>query len=445
MKLRAVRHLVPLSIVVFALSACSNKKNLAKIHDLETQIETLQEEAATTTSDLNRQISDREEAARTAQSETAQQIQQLTAERDTATQELAAAKAEVARAEAANSAKVAKAAKEASALSQAAFDPAKDAKFTDALATVSGDKSTGTGFVVNSGGKLFLYTSASTLAGNTSLTITNTAGAKFTKFGNLEVAEKISFVRLELLETAPVPALSLADDDAKVDTQTALTCLATESTAGSAQGQSADTISVDMATIQGKAGSPLLVTASGKLLAIIIDPAAEPRHQLWDDPSGQAGEPVGPRAARLNRRVTWKAIPIASFLADSKKLADFNRFTGVAQALALLNSSPGLGLNATVAGSHTGLSILTAAKDLPIASEVLTLRDDLASKRLRLGEADLKKRLSSINSSAVTQMQRGAADFVPAKFNPYHRPYAEEAIKWRKDALSRSASASPVK
>ena len=200
-----------------------------------------------------------------------------------------------------------------------------------------------------------------------------------------------------------------------------------------------------MATIQGKAGSPLLVTATGKLLAIIIDPAAEPRHQLWDDPSGQAGEPVGPRAARLNRRVAWKAVPIASFLADSKKLADFNRFTRVAQSLALLNSSPGLGLSATVAGSHTGLSILTAAKDLPIASEVLTLRDDLASKRLRLGEADLKKRLSSINSSAVTQMQRGVADFVPAKFNPYHRPYAEEAIKWRKDALNRSASASPVK
>ncbi len=131
----------------------------------------------------------------------------------------------------------------------------------------------------------------------------------------------------------------------------------------------------------------------------------------------------------------WKAVPVATFLAEAKKIADYNRLTGVAQAFAGLNTTPGLGLTLTIAGSRTGLSILTAAKDLPIAAETITLHDDIAAKRVRLGEADLKKRIASIISSAVTQLQRGEADFVPAKFNPYHRPYAEEAQKWHKDAV----------
>ena len=439
MQLRAVRQLAPLSVAVFALTACSNKKNLAKIHDLETQIETLQEESSTTTNDLNRQLAERDDAARTAQSETAQQIQQLTSERDAATQQLAAAKAEAARAEAAS---LASQPKDASAPGHPEFNPGKEAKFTNALATLSGDKFSGSGFVVSSGDKLYLYTPASTLARNSRLTVTNAAGTKFTKFGNLEVAEKTSFVRLELLETAAVPALSLADEEAKVGAETAVTCLAADSSSGTAQGQSDETISIDMNLAQGKAGAPLLESATGKLLAIIIDPSADPQRQLWSEPNGQGGEPDSLRAVRLNRRLPWKAIPIATFLAESKKLADYNRFTGVAQALGVLTTSPGLGLTTNVAGSHTALSILTAARDLPIAAEVITLRDDLASKRLRLGEADLKNRIASLNSSAATQMQRAAADFVPAKFNPYHRPYAEEAVKWRKDALKRSAGAS---
>jgi|GEM_PF-4778122 len=427
-------------MALLTLSACSNKKNLAKIHDLETQLETLQEESTTTTDDLNRQLSEREDAARTAQAETAQQIQQLTAERDAVTQELAAAKADVVQAAAASIDKVAKEAKAASALSRAEFNPAKEAAFTNALASVSGDKSSGSGFVVSAGGKLFFYTSTSTLAGNSRLTITNAAGTKFTKFGNLEVAEKSSFARLELLETTTVPALSLADETTKVGADTPVTCLAADSSSGNALGQSNVSINVDLALIQGKAGSPLVETASGKVLAIIIDPAAEPRHQLWPEPAGQTGEPESFRAVRLNRQVSWQAIPLATFFAEVKKLAEFNRFTGVAQALAVLDTSPGLGLTTTVAESHTALSILIAAKDLPIAAEVITLHDDMASKRPHLGEADLKKRLSNLVSSAATQMQRNEADFVPAKFNPYLRPYAEDALKWRKDALKRPAS-----
>jgi len=447
MNLAVARHLALLSLPLFALSGCSNKKNLAKIHDLETQIEASQEENTTAINELNREMSEREEATRTAQNEAAKQIQQLTTERDQAVEQLAAAKSEKSRVDASRAAALPK---DASTPGHPEFNPAKEAKFTNALATITGDKFTGTGFVVSTAGKLYLYTSASLIARNSRLAISNAAGTKFTKFGNLEVADKTSFVRLELLETDAVPALQLADDDAKLGADTGVTCLATEGGAGSvvsehgtAQGQTDELINVDLTVIQGKASGPLLENATGKVLAIVIDPATEPQHQLWVEPAaaGQPAEPSALRAVRLNRRVQWKGVPISSFLADAKKLAEYNRLTGVAQALGALNTSPGLGLTTTIAGSRTALSILTDAKDLPLATEVITLRDDMASKRLRLGEADLKKRFNNIISSAMTQMQRGDAEFVPAKFNAYHRPYAEDALKWRKEAQRRLQSA----
>ena len=443
MKFPLARRLVLLSLAIFSLSGCTDKKSLAKIQDLETQIEVMQEENTKTINDLHRQMSDSEEAARTAQSDIAQKVQQLTAERDTAVQQLASAKSEMVRAEAA---RIAKLPKDSSTPGHPEFDPSKESKFTNALATITGDKTSGTGFVALAGGKLYLYTAASVIAGNSRFDIANAAGTKFTKFGNLEVAEKTSFVRLELLESDAVPALRIADEDARVGSDTHICCLATEGGSGSvaaergiAQGQTDDIINVDLALLQGKTGGPVLESATGKVLAIIIDPGAEPQHQLWSEPAsaGQSGEAGTLRACRLNRRVLWRATPIGNFLADAKKVTNYNRLTCVAQALAVLNTSPGLGLSTTISGSHTALSILTDAKDLPIATEVITLQADIASKRLRIGEADLKKRFSSLMSSAVGQMQRSDADFDPAKFNAYHRPYAEDSIKWRKEATKR--------
>ncbi|MEI7908617.1 MAG: hypothetical protein WCK77_03175 [Verrucomicrobiota bacterium] len=446
MNLPAARSLAFLCLPIFAVSGCSNKKSLAKIHDLETQIEASQEENTTALNELNRQLTEREDAARAAQNEAAKQIQQLTSERDTAVEQLAAAKSENSQAEAT---RIAAQPKDSSTPGHPEFDPARDTKFTNALATITGDKTTGTGFVVSTGGKTYLYTSASLIAGNSRMTISNAAGTKFTKFGNLEVAEKTGFVRLELLETEAPPALKLADDDAKVSAETGVTCLAAAGGAthfiadhGNAQSQTEELINVDLNVIQGKASGPLLESATGNVIAIVIDPTAEPQHQLWVEPAtGQAGEPGALRAMRLNRRVQWKGVPIGTFLAEAKKLAEYNRLTGVAQALAVINTSPGLGLATTIAGSRTAQSILADAKDVPVASEVITLRDDMAAKRLRLGEADLKKRFANIIASAMTQLQRGDAEFVPAKFNPYHRPYAEDSLKWRKEAVGRLQSA----
>ena len=442
-----VRRLLILSIALFSLSGCRDKKDIALIQQLETERDQAEEENTKTVNELHTQLEAQEEAARTALAEATQQVQKLTAERDAITQQMAAFKSDVARAEAA---RIAKLPKDPSTPGHPEFNPAKESKYTNAMATITGDKSVGTGFVATSGGKLYLYTTASALAGNTRFSISNAAGTKFTKFGNLEVAEKTPFVRLELLETDAVPSLKLADDDTRVGADTKVTCIGTEGSSGSlvssqgpAMGQTDDTISVDASILQGKCGGPLLETATAKVIAIVVNPAAD-ANELWVEPpvAGQAADQTPLRACRLNRRALWKEIPITTFLADAKKLADYNRLTRIAQALSMLTSTADFGLTTTLSGSHTVQSVLTEAKDFSVAAEVLTLHEDIASKRVRLGEADLKKRFANIFASAASALKRGEADFVPAKFNPFHRPFADTAIKWRKEATKRFQTAS---
>jgi len=437
MKTVIIRRVAILSVALFALSACSSKKDQAKIKSLESDIETIQEENAATLAEREKELQEKDDFMRNAQSETAQQIQQLTGERDTAVQELAAVKNDMARAEAA---RLARQPKDASTPGHADFDPTKEAKITSAICTISGDKSSGTGVVVSAEGKVYVYTAAQTLSGNNRLSISNSAGQRFANFGNLEVADGADVVRLELRDAAEAPALQLVDETTKATGNTDITGMVASTTSGTvtgdrgkANGQSSDSIEVDASVIQGKLGGPLLETTTGKVLAIITNPAAERM-------SPPAATNVAPeslfRACRLNRKMTWKTMPIAAFLADSKRIIDFDNMTRVGQALVgLTATSTGLsGMNASVAGGKSAQTILMESKDIPVAGEVLAMHTQLTGKKSRTSEIDLKKRLSSMISSAMNQMQRGSVGFDPAKFTSYHSRFAEKALKDRKEA-----------
>lgn len=430
-----VRSIAILSISLISLTGCTNKKSQAKIKELETQIETLQEETSTALNERENELSQKDEAANKAQNEAEQKIQQLTTERDKAQQEVELLKKAAARAE---TARIASKPKDASSPGHPDFNPANEAKITQAVASVTGDKSTGTGFVVATEGKHYLYTAAHVVAGNSRLSITNSAGLKFVKFGNLEVAEGAAIVRLELLDAAESPALQLAAESAQVAASTDITALGASATSGTvtsdrgnATSQTEDTIEVDSSLLLGKDGGPLIATATGKVLAVIINPAAA-RTELSATPT----EEIPNQACRLNRKMLWKAVPIGTFLAEAKKITEFDGITRVAQALAVLSpSSTGLGVEGTVAGGQSALAVLTAAKDVPIAAEVLAMHNQLSGKKVRSSEADLKKRFASLISSAMSQMQRTSEGFDPAKFTSYHRHLAENSLKWRKEAL----------
>ncbi len=404
----------------------------------------LNQELETTVEKKEQELAEKDDALRKLESETAEQIQTLTVERDKLAADFAAVKKQTDRAEAE---RVARLPKDASTPGHSDFDPAKETKFTYAMASITGDATKASGFVVEADGKRYLYAPAGALAGNTRLSIANANGDKFAQFGNLEVAENCPFVRLELLEATEVPALQLAASSIQVGSDTKLSCLALTASSGAvtgeitnAFGQSNDAIDVDPNLLTGKVGGAVLEATTGKLLGIIVNPSAD-RTELWDD-AATTGE-VQLKVSRLNRSVSWQPVPIATFLAEAKKVADFDRMTKIAQAFAVLSPTPdGLGVTATVAGSTTAKTILTEATDFSPAVEVITLDALLVAKKARLGAADLKKRVVSLFSSAMSQFARNAAGFDPAKFSPYHRKRAENSLRWRKDVDERLRNAS---
>ncbi|MEI6654682.1 MAG: trypsin-like peptidase domain-containing protein [Verrucomicrobiota bacterium] len=449
MRTPIIRGLTLLSISLLALTGCTNKKDKTRIKELEAEIETGTTEFTATLAEREKDIAEKDELSRTAQSESAQKIQQLTLERDQATQELTTLKAETVRTEAA---RVARLPKDASSPGHADYDPTKEPKITNAITTLTGDKSSGTGFVVATEGKVYLYTAAHILAGNNRFSIANNTGLKYAKFGAFEMAEGTDFVRLELLDGADAPALQLAADTVKVTSATDIIGLGVSSGTisgerGKALGQKVDSIDVDPSLTQGKSGGPLLDATSGKVLGIIVKQAPEAV-----DPAAP-GSPSGPgvivattlpseipcNAYRLNRKLEWKAVPIANFLAETKRISDFDRLTRVGQVLTVLSPAANglIGINTTVSGGMTALAILNDARDIPVAGEILKVHAGLAAKKARTSDVDLKKQFASLVSSVVGLMQRGDAGFEPAKFTTYNRRFAEASLKWRKDVKQR--------
>jgi hypothetical protein len=129
-------------------------------------------------------------------------------------------------------------------------------------------------------------------------------------------------------------------------------------------------------------------------------------------------------------------VPIATFLAESKKIADFDRFTRVILAFAAMTPAPdGLGIGGNLGGDATIKSVLEDAKGLQPAREALELHDNLANKRgQRLGEVDLKKRITGMFASVAAQSKKLAAGFEPGAFSPVHAKAVQQSLAWRKDA-----------
>jgi hypothetical protein len=435
MRIQIIRRIVIVSIALFALSGCTNKKNQARIKELELEIETIQEENSANIEEREKEMSEKEDALNTKQNETAEEIRKLTQERDTAVQERDNLKNIAARAEAALKKSLPK---DASSPGHADFDPIKVPKITDAVATVTGDKSSGSGVVVSADGKIYLYTAAQVVSGNSRLSVSNSAGFKFSKFGNLEVADGAEIVRLELLDAADAAVLQLVPEDTKVTSNTSITGIGSSVTSGTVTGergkaisQSGDFIECDAPMIQGKIGGMLLENTTGKVLAIITNSGAERTNPIAT-PNATAESLF--RACRLNRKLQWKAMTVKAFLDDAKKIIDADRMTRVCQTLVGLSpTNTGLsGINSTVAGGQSALDILTEAKDIPLASEVLNMHTQLSTKKSNISEIDLNKRFASLKSSAVNQMQRADATFDLAKFNSYHRRFADNSLKARK-------------
>lgn len=445
MRTSILRGLAIPCLLALLLSGCSKKKYEAKIKDLKEEMETIESEYEERIEEQEDQLAEIERAKEDAEEKSTEKIDQLTEEVNTLKSHQSDLQQKLDRVQRELDAKTPQ---DASVPGHKDFDPAEQEKFANAMTTISGDSTNGAGFIVEDAGKHYLYTTAAILSGNTRLTIATAGGTKLTKFGNLEVADGCDFVRLEvqeLQESDKIPALQLASTGSETTTASKLYCLGIAPANGSVTselvtpyGQGDETINLDAYKLAGKTGGPVIDTATGKVVAIVTTPASE-RSDLWSEPVDNQAAQLA--ASRINRTISWQAVPVAAFLAEGKAIVDFDRFTKVVVAFAALAPNPGgLGVDAAIGNSETVSTVLSEATEIPVAAETIALHTLLASDKSRMGEADLKKRITSIFATVNSQSKRNVAGFDPAKFSTYHRKAAEQSLKWREDANQRLQS-----
>lgn len=308
-------------------------------------------------------------------------------------------------------------------------------QMTDAIVLIEGDKSRGTGFMVRQEGKHYLYTAAHVFSGNSRLSASNIAGRKYTKFGNLEVADGADLVRLQVLEEDPGTMLPV-----KVSTGIAVGADivafgdgggagVVSELKGKIVGLSAESVEVDAGIIQGNSGGPVILVSTGEVIGVVTHLTAK-REDVWSE--GTRFSDVRRFACRLDRSWQWHSLPISTFLSEAKQIADYDRMTKIGFAISSLNpSSAGLRLDTKLSENTTALSILTNGQDVPIVAELIKMNSDLVARRMRSSDSDLLKRFRSMLASSISQVNQGGNSFTPEKFSPFHKQDGTLSVEWR--------------
>lgn len=324
---------------------------------------------------------------------------------------------------------------------QGLFDPKGKVspRISNAVVIIEGDLSVGTGFIVAAGGKKYVYTAAHVFSGNSKLTIRNASGTAFKKFGNLEAAEGADLVRLEILEEVK-DFLELVPPDSQLQINTPIAALGNGGgngvvsvEKGKILGTSGDSLEVDAGIIQGNSGGPVVEQASGKAIGVVTHLTSQ-RKDLWAEGTRQ-GE-VRRFACRLNRDWQWKVMKVGTFLTDAKALADFDELTRLCFAMAQLQPGEhGMRLDTRIGGNTTALQIIQKNRDNALVKNLITMNDDLASRKTHLSEADLKKRYRSLLGQMQSQAQRSSDAMKPQNFAWFHRNRAEASLQARKECM----------
>lgn len=433
---------------LLVLPACKSKADARKIKDLEVEQADLNETIEALQEEFNVQLENRDEQTAKLEAEFEKELAQLRKERDEALAQHQQAASTLRQMEArvANLPQTTRASVTGEVVAtDAGLDPAKQ----QAVVLITGDVTKGTGFIVGIGEKRYLYTAAHVLSGNQRLTISGADGRKFTKFGPLEVAEGADLVRLEILDAGDAPFLTLAEPTDQIASGTAIVALGNSGGAGvistekgTILGQSAESLEVSAAVIQGNSGGPVLDASDGSVLGMVTHLSAQ-REDLWSEGT-RFGE-VRRFACRLNREWKWQAVPIMTFLGEAKRIADFDRLTRVGLAVASLSPTPeGLRVDSQLPGGQDAIAVLSAAQDLPFVAEIIKMNTELSARRMRSSEADLNRRFRSMIDTTAGAVKRSGDGFDPEKFTWFHRQQALASAEWRRgtdEALRKSSEA----
>ncbi len=309
----------------------------------------------------------------------------------------------------------------------AAAAPVKksDAAVAEAIAVIEGDRSNGTGFFCRAEGKVYLYTAAHVLSGNSKLLVKLRDGTVVRKFGALEAAEGADLIRLAVGE--PVPhALEIAAESgvAKVG----IPVLASGNAGGGGtvgfeegkvMGVGPESIEIDAEVIQGNSGGPILHGTTRQALGVVTHLTAE-RKDEWAKETRFAG--VRRFGCRLDRSWQWKQVPVDVFLKEGKAIL------AVQEQSELMIAALSL--------SEWTSPVFQRQRENPLARDITALQGWIEQQQKggqRFSETDRKRRLRGIFDSARHRSRGQMAALKSEGFTWFHRESAAQEAKQREE------------
>lgn len=293
-----------------------------------------------------------------------------------------------------------------------------DEAVAKAIAVIEGDRSNGTGFFCKAEGKVYLYTAAHVLSGNSKLSVKLRDGTVVRKFGAVEAAEGADLIRLAVGE--PVPhALEIAAESgvAKVG----IPVLASGNAGGGGtvgfeegkvMGVGPESIEIDAEVIQGNSGGPILHGTTREALGVVTHLTAERKDEWAKETRFSQVRRFG---CRLDRSWKWKVVPVDVFLKEGKAI------------LAVQEQSELM--IAALSMSKWGSPVFQQQRENPLSRDITALQSWIEQQQQggqRFSETDRKKRLRGIFESARHRSRGQMAGFRSEGFTWFHRESANQ-------------------
>lgn len=423
---------LPLLAGSFLLSSCQE--------DLQPEVDRLESELTELRADLSREA-DRVREERKKNSELNKELRALEQEKKRTASEMLSLERQLADYQKQEEAIAAAEAKPDAAEVKAAAKEAAT-KHAQARVTITGDRSSGFGVVVEADGKNWIYLSPAVLSGNARLEVAQSSGTSLTKFGRFEILASGSLARLEITEE-PDHAIPLASKG-EIPSSARLISVTPSGKVGEGRVYSIkpDILSTDSRTRSSPAGTLVFLEETGEFVAVLI-PESDDERELWPDNYRRSN----PRtvALRMDQTGNWTPLAIGSFLEEARVLAQADQFTRLLAAFAVLRpAAGGVDYEASVGRRMSVKEVFSENKDLPVVRDFDALNTWLKESSKRAASQDIQKRISRVYDEIQRLAAKETKALTSQTFSPYHAAAAKQSIEWRQGAvrdMTRAAAA----
>ncbi|BCX47031.1 serine protease protein [Haloferula helveola] len=298
-------------------------------------------------------------------------------------------------------------------------------KVAKAIVVIEGDQGVGTGFLAESEGKVYLYTAAHVLSGNTRLAVKLQNGRKITSFGKFEASDGADLVRLEVTEEVDSP-LKVASSSGRAREDMVVFAAGNAGGGGTVGfergkivGVGAESIEIDADVIQGNSGGPILDGVTHEVLGVVTHLIAA-RLDHWAKETRYSD--VRRFGCRLDRKWGWQDIAIGRFLGEGQKLKEVTDLN----ELFIIAMQP----------SEWESSRLSDFKGHIVEKEIRALQDwidDKSGSGTGVSEADRKRKVAALFTGIQSSSRAQLRAFKPDRYVWFHREMAEQAMKLREE------------